>query len=86
MEAFCARQARARRVRTTSLIGLVIAVVAAGAWIAPTVLNQTVDAVRAAADYAQPMGPLVVSPLGWVVSTVIGLAVLLRTGALRRRR
>jgi hypothetical protein len=85
MEFFLEKLERARRVRTLWRVAMVAATVSAGIWFAPTALHHTASAADAATQYAMPYGPLVVSPPGWVVSTLIGLAVLVRAGALRRR-
>jgi hypothetical protein len=92
MSTFLAKLERAQRLRTLQRYGLIAVVVLIGAWFAPSVLEHTASAVRAtgaamgaAAEYTGPYERLVVSPLGWVVSTLIGLAVLFRVGALRRR-
>ena len=89
MEIFYARRERARRARAMRRIALTAALALLGAWAAPTILGRTASAVRAVADYASPLGSvplgeLVVSPAGWAVSMLIGLIVLIRTGALRR--
>jgi hypothetical protein len=85
MELFVAKLERARRARALRRVAVVAATVFAGAWFAPTVLQHTASAADAATQYALPFGPLVVSPIGWAVSTLIGLVVLMRAGALRRR-
>jgi hypothetical protein len=92
MKKFLEKSVRAQRLRTVQLAGLVAVLLFIGAWFAPSVLEHTASAIRAtaaavgaAAEYTGPYERLVVSPLGWVVSTLIGLAVLFRVGALRRR-
>jgi hypothetical protein len=85
MRTFLARLERAQRLRTLQVCGLIAVVALIGAWFAPSVLRHTASAMYAATEYAVPYERLIVSPLGWVVSTLIGLAVLFRVGALRRR-
>ncbi len=51
----------------------------------PSVLDSTAAVVRVVADQAPSIGALIISPLGWAVSMLIGFGVLLRAGALRRR-
>jgi hypothetical protein len=85
MQLFLAKLERTRRARALRRVALVASAVFAGAWFAPTVLQHTASVADAATQYALPYGPLVVSPIGWAVSTLIGLVVLMRAGALRRR-
>jgi hypothetical protein len=85
MEVFCHRLERARRVRTLQRIALTAGLAILGVWLTPTILGRTASVVQASVEYALPLGSLVVSPAGWVVSSLIGLIVLIRTGALRRR-
>jgi len=85
IEAFLARVERARRMRTMGRIAIAIVAVFAGAWIMPSVLDQTALAVRAICEHTAPYAPLLISPWGWAVSMLIGLAVVFRTGGLRRR-
>jgi hypothetical protein len=92
MRTFLAKLERAQRLRTLQLAGLAAVLLLIGVWFAPSVLEHTALAIRAAgvamgaaSEYTGPYERLVVSPLGWVVSTLIGLAVLFRVGALRRR-
>lgn len=82
---FWARLQRARRARTLLRIALVAALAILGAWLAPTILSHTAAAVQSSVEYARPLESLVVSPVGWAVSSLIALVVLIRTGALRRR-
>jgi hypothetical protein len=85
MESFWARMARARRVRTLRRVGMIAAAAILAAWFMPSVLQSTAAAVHAIATYSRIPGELFISPAGWVVSTLIALGVLVRTGALRRR-
>ena len=92
MQTFLTKMERGQRLRTLQLAGLVAVVLLIGAWFAPSVLEQTASAIHAAGaaigtatGYTGPYERLIVSPMGWVVSTLIGLGVLLRVGALRRR-
>jgi hypothetical protein len=85
LETFFARMDRARRMRTLGRIAVTILAVFAAAWIMPSVLDHTALVVRAVSEQATSYAPLVVSPWGWAASMLIGLAVILRTGALRRR-
>lgn len=84
VEAFLAKMERARRLRTMGRIAMTVVAVLAGAWIMPSILNQTAVVVRAIGEHSAHYVPLVISPWGWAVSMLIGLAVLFRTGALRR--
>jgi len=83
--AFLARMERARRIRTAGRIAMTVIAVLAAAWIMPSVLDRTASIARAIGEGSGSHGDLIVSPWGWAVSMLIGLAVLLRTGALRRR-
>ena len=85
VEAFLARMDRARRVRTLIRIAITVVAVIAGAWILPSVLDHTALTVRAIGEHSTSYAPLVISPSGWAVSMLIGLAVVIRTGGLRRR-
>jgi hypothetical protein len=80
-----ARMERGRRKRTTSRIAMAVIVIFAGAWIMPSVLDHTAVVVRTISEHSISYAPLIVSPWGWAVSTLIGLAVIVRTGGLRRR-
>jgi len=84
VEAFLAKMERARRIRTRGRIAVTVAAVFAGAWVMPSVLNQTAMVVSTIGEHSEHYAPLVISPWGWAVSMLIGLAVLFRTGALRR--
>lgn len=85
MELLSVRLQRAQRARTLQRIALTLGLAMLGAWATPAVLRQTASVVQVSVEYAQPLGSLVVSPAGWAVSTLIGLVVLIRAGALRRR-
>jgi hypothetical protein len=85
LKTFLARLQRAQRLRTLQLTGLIVVLLLIGAWFAPSVLEHTAAAMRVASEYSVPYERLVVSPLGWALSTLVGLAVLFRVGALRRR-
>src|ERR1700722_402843 len=85
VEALLAGMERARRERTLIQIAITVAAVFAGAWILPSVLDHTAVAVRAIGEHSTSYAPLVISPWGWAVSMLIGLAVVIRTGGLRRR-
>jgi hypothetical protein len=84
MTLLLARMDRARRLNILRRVGLLAALLFAGAWFAPTVLEHTAALMHAATEDALPYASLVVSPFGWAVSTLFGLAVLYRAGALRR--
>jgi hypothetical protein len=84
VEAFLAKMERAHRMRTMGRIAMTVVAVFGGAWIMPSVLNQTAMVVSTIGDHSEHYAPLVISPWGWAVSMLIGLAVLFRTGALRR--
>jgi hypothetical protein len=83
---FLAGLERVRRMRTMSRIAMTILAVGAGLWIMPSVLHHTAGAVHAVSQQSTHLAPLVISPVGWAVSMLIGFLVILRTGALRRRR
>jgi hypothetical protein len=85
VEAFLEKMDRARRIRTFSRIAMTVVAVLAGAWVMPSVLNQSAVVVRAIGEHSTSYAPLVISPWGWAVSMLIGLAVIIRTGGLRRR-
>jgi hypothetical protein len=85
MRAFLAKLERARRTRLMWRIGMVVAVVLAAVWIMPAVLDETASVVRTIGEESTIYAPLLVSPWGWVVSTLIGLVIIFRTGAMRRR-
>lgn len=79
-----AKMERAQRMRTLSRIAMTVVAILAGAWITPSVLNQTAVVMSTIGEHSAHYAPLVISPWGWAVSMLIGLAVLFRTGALRR--
>jgi hypothetical protein len=83
--AFLKRMERARRVRTAGRIAMTVIAVFTAVWLMPSVLDQTASIAQAIGDRSSSYGPLIISPWGWGISMFIGLAVLLRTGALRRR-
>jgi hypothetical protein len=83
--AFLTRMERARRKRTTSRIAMTVIAIFAGAWVMPSVLDQSAVVVRAIGEHSMSYTPLLISPWGWAVSMLIGLAVIIRTGGLRRR-
>lgn len=85
VEAFLEKMDRARRIRTFSRIAMTVVAVLAGAWVMPSVLNHSAVVVRAIGEHSTSYAPLVISPWGWAVSMLIGLAVIIRTGGLRRR-
>lgn len=85
MRAFRMRRERARRFRTLRRDGLIAILALIGASVAPAVLEQTAAAFRALGRHSIAYGDLLISPWGWVVSMLFGLAVLVRTRALRRR-
>lgn len=82
--AFLVRTQRVRRIRATRRVAMVLAVVIAGAYFMPAVLEQTAAMMGAIAEYAQSYAPLIVSPWGWSVSMLVGLTVVLRAGSRRR--
>lgn len=85
MQAFWMRQEHARRLRTLRRAGLIAALALIGGWLAPAVLEHTAAAFRSLGTHSIAYGDLLISPWGWAVSMLFGLAVLVRTGALRRR-
>jgi hypothetical protein len=85
METFWAKMERARRVRTLRRAGMIAAAAILAAWFMPSVLQSTAGAVHAIAAYSNIPGELIISPAGWIVSTLIALGVLVRTRALRLR-
>ena len=85
MQTLLARMQRARRGRSMRRIVMAVVLMILAAWIMPSVLDSTAAVVRVVADQAPSIGALIISPLGWAVSMLIGFAVLLRAGALRRR-
>lgn len=85
MRAFWARRERARRRRTLRRVALVAILALAGAWMAPALLEQTAAAMRALGRHSMAHGDLLISPWGWTLSMIFGLAVLVASGALRRR-
>jgi hypothetical protein len=56
------------------------AAVFAAAWIMPSVLDATSAVARVVGEGSTVHAPLLLSPWGWLVSTLIGLAVIFRTG------
>lgn len=78
------RLGHARRLRTLrgSVVISILAVI--GMWMAPAVLEKTAAVVHALGAQSSAYGGFIISPWGWAVSMLIGLAVLVRTGALRR--
>jgi hypothetical protein len=56
------------------------------AWFMPSVLQSTAAAMHVVGEYSESYSALIISPAGWVVSTLIALGVLVRTGALRLGR
>jgi sterol desaturase/sphingolipid hydroxylase (fatty acid hydroxylase superfamily) len=85
MQSFLAKMQQARRRQSLRRIALVVALGVPTAWIMPSVLATTAAIVNAVGEQSRPYGELIISPAGWAVSMLIGLLVLLRTGALRRR-
>jgi hypothetical protein len=85
MQAFLARMERARRLQSIRRSALIVLLVACAAWIMPSLLAATAAVVHAVGEQSRSYGALVISPAGWGVSMLIGLLVLRRTGALRRR-
>ena len=92
MKSFLAKIERAQRLRTLQRAGLIAVVLLIGAWFAPSVLERTAAVLHAAGAAMSAAGgapgsyeALVISPWGWAASTLIGLVVLVRVGALRRR-
>jgi hypothetical protein len=85
MSAFLLKLERAHRLRLMSRIGMIVAAVFAAAWIMPSVLHATAAVARVVGEGSTVHAPLLLSPWGWLVSTLIGLAVIFRTGAMRRR-
>ena len=65
---------------------MIAAATIVAAWFMPAVLQSTAAAIHAMAEYSESQVALIASPAGWAVSTLIALAVLFRTGALRLRR
>ena len=55
------------------------------AWFLPSVLQSTASAMHVAGEYSESFSALMISPAGWVISTLIALGVLVRTRALRLR-
>ena len=47
-------------------------------WQLPGLLRATAAAVQAMSAHSQAYAPLMISPLGWAVSMLVGLAVMLR--------
>jgi H+/Cl- antiporter ClcA len=86
LESFWARIERARRVRTLQRAVMIVAAAILAAWFMPSVLRSTADAMHQVGEYSESYSALIISPAGWVVSTLIALGVLVRTGALRLRR
>src|SRR5258708_23003185 len=85
MQTLLTRMQQARRVRSMRRIAMAVVLMTLAAWIMPSVLASTAAVMRVVADQAPSIGALIISPLGWAVSMLIGLGVLLRVGALRRR-
>ncbi len=85
VQLFLARMKRARRLQSGRRIALGLALGVLAAWVTPAVLATTAAVMHAVGEQSQARGDLLVSPAGWGISTLIGLLVLFRTGALRRR-
>lgn len=85
MQSFLTRMQRARRRRSMRRTALAVVLAILAAWVMPSVLSTTAAVVRAVGERSQSYGLLIISPAGWAVSMLIGLLLLLRTGALRRR-
>ena len=85
MQTVLAGMQRARRVRSMRRIVMAVVLMILAAWIMPSVLDSTAAVVGVVADQAPSIGALIISPLGWAVSILIGFGVLLRARALRRR-
>ena len=85
MKTFLTRMEHARRMRTLRRAALLALAAILAAWVMPSVLQSTATAVHVAGEYSNSHAALIISPAGWAVSTLIALAVLVRTGALRRR-
>ena len=84
MKSFWARLERAHRIRFRRRIVLLAAAAFLAAWFMPPVLRHTAVALHAMGEYSQSYGTLAISPAGWIVSSLIALIVLVRTGSLRR--
>ena len=85
LQTLLARVQQARRLRGRQRIAMVVVVASLAAWIMPSVLQTTAAVMRSVAEHAPSYEALIMSPGGWAVSMLIGLGVLLRAGALRRR-
>ena len=83
--AFLTKLERARRIRTAGRIAMTVAAVFAAAWIMPAVLDHTAVLMEAIGEQSTSYAPMATSPWGWVASSLIGLAIIFRTGVMRRR-
>ena len=85
MQTFLARMELERRRQSIRRIALVVALGVLAACIMPSVLSGTAAVMQVVGEQSRPYGALLISPVGWGVSMLIGFLVLLRTGALRRK-
>jgi hypothetical protein len=85
MATFWGKMQRARRIRTVRRIFMLAGGAILAAWFLPSVLHSTATAMHVAGEYSDSFGALIISPAGWVISTLIALGVLVRTRALRLR-
>jgi hypothetical protein len=69
------RQQRAAS-RRHALIAVIVLLVLA--WQLPGLLRATASAVQAIGAHSQAYGSLLTSPLGWALSMLVGVAVILR--------
>jgi hypothetical protein len=69
------RQQRAAG-RWQALLAIVLLLLLA--WQLPGLLRATAAAVQSMSTHSQAYAPLMISPIGWAVSMLVGLAVMLR--------
>jgi hypothetical protein len=76
--AMLARMERQRRVASRWRVALAIGLGSVLAWQLPELLRATAAAVQTMSAHSQAYAPLVTSPLGWALSMLVGLAVMLK--------
>jgi hypothetical protein len=57
---------------------LAVVFLSVAAWQLPGLLRATASAVQTLSVHSQTYAPLLISPMGWVLSMLVGLAVMVR--------
>lgn len=76
--ALLARIERQQRAASRRQSLLAMALLSVLAWQLPGLLRATASAVQAMSAHSQAYAPLLISPMGWAASMLVGLVVMLR--------